>query len=234
MYSHGTLGSKMEIPVYCVKGWPFGRRSNGQLSTRGGGPHRGLGASRRTTTSLDQPKREQVSGRMTLSKSLEEVRRRATVRSEAYRLRLLGPLQWANLVFMVLPATLATAAAVFAAGPNNTLGAWLAGASAVLTVVHKTLKCDEYQAECLRLHQRYRSIATLAESSLENEGKSDPDLPSPQKLIAQFAELEESAAAVLPDSYIRDAEKSLRDEEDRNYMRASGAEPPHLERIAGA
>src|ERR1039457_2228964 len=133
--------------------------------------------------SLDRPKRQQVSGRMKLSKSLEEVRRRATVRSEAYRLRLLGPLQWANLVFMVLPATLATAAAVFAASSKTApLGAWLAGASAVLTVVHKTLKCDEYQAECLRLHQRYRSIATLAESSLENEGKSDPDLPSPQKL----------------------------------------------------
>jgi hypothetical protein len=184
--------------------------------------------------SLDRPKRQQVSGRMKLSKSLEEVRRRATVRSEAYRLRLLGPLQWANLVFMVLPATLATAAAVVAASSKTIVGAWLAGASAVLTVVHKTLKCDEYQAECLRLHQRYRSIATLAESSLENEGKSDPDLPSPQKLIAQFAKLEESAAAVLPDSYIRDAEKSLRDEEERNYMRASGAEPPHLERIAGA
>src|ERR1035437_191570 len=118
--------------------------------------------------SLDQPKREQVSGRMTLSKSLEEVRRRATVRSEAYRLRLLGPLQWANLVFMVLPATLATAAAVFAAGPNNTLGAWLAGASAVLTVVHKTLKCDEYQAECLRLHQRYRSIADRKSTRLNS------------------------------------------------------------------
>ena len=169
-----------------------------------------------------------------LSESLEEVMKRAKVRSEAYRLRLIGLLWWANLIFMVLPVTLATAAAVFAAGANKNLAAWLAGAAAVLTAVHKTLRCDEYQAECLRLNQRYRSLATLAHSVLENEGKSDPDLPSPQKLIVKFAELEESAAALLPDRYIRAAKEYLRKEEERDRKGASGAEPPHLERKAGA
>jgi hypothetical protein len=169
-----------------------------------------------------------------LSETLEGVRRRSRVRSEAYRLRLVGGLWWANIIFMVLPATLATAAAVCAAGDNKNLGAWLAGAAAVLTFVHKTLKCDEYQAECLRLNQRYQSIATLADSVLENEGQSDPDLPSPQKLIAKFAELEESAAALLPESYIRAAEKSLGEQEERNRKRASDADPSHLERKATA
>jgi len=169
-----------------------------------------------------------------LSESLEDVMRRARVLSEAYRLRLGGVLWWANLVFMVLPATLATAAAVFAAGAYKNLGAGLAGAAAVLTAVHKTLRCDEYQAECLRLNQRYRSIATLAHSVLENDGESDPDLPSPQKLIVKFAELEESAGALLPNRYIRAAEQYLRKEEERNRKGASSAEPSQLEGKAGA
>src|SRR4051812_26668458 len=102
--------------------------------------------------------------------NLQEIRDRSRIYAEAYRLRLIGKLWWANLIFQVLPAALATAAAVFAAGDfdNKKLAAWLAGASAVLTTVHKTLKCDEYQAECLRLNQHYRGIAVLCESVLEN------------------------------------------------------------------
>ena len=169
-----------------------------------------------------------------LIESLEEVRRRSRVRAEAYRLRLVGRLWWANIIFMVLPATLATAAAVCAAGDYKNLGAWLAGSAAVLTAVHKTLKCDEYQAECLRLSQRYQSIATLAGAVLESEGKSEPDLPSAQKLIAKFAELEESAAALLPESYFLAAERSLRDREDRDRNVPSDTAHPPLERKATA
>jgi hypothetical protein len=167
-----------------------------------------------------------------LSETLEQVRNRSRVRSEAYRLRLVGPLWWANVIFMALPASFATAAAVCAAGTYKNLGAWLAGAAAVLTVVHKTLKCDEYQAECLRLNQRYQSIATLADAVLANDADSDPDLPAPQKLIVTFAELEESAMALLTERDIRAAVKAIRNQEDRDRGRASDDEPPRLKRTA--
>jgi hypothetical protein len=150
-----------------------------------------------------------------LHKTLDDVLRNSRVRSEAYRLRLVGLLWWANLLFMVLPAALATAAAVFAATNNKGLTAGLAGAAAVLTAVHKTLKCDEYQAECLRLSQRYRGLATLAQSVIENNGNDDPDLPTPQKLILKYAELEESATAMLTDRFIVKAEESLAAQEER-------------------
>jgi hypothetical protein len=56
---------------------------------------------------------------------------------------------------------------------------------------------------------------------------------SPQKLMMNFAELEESATALLPDRYIRAAEESLRKEKERN-SEASDSKPSHLERMAGA
>jgi len=150
---------------------------------------------------------------------------RSATLSEAYRFRLLAT-YWANLIFMVLPAVFATGAAVFAAGKDSqltTLAAWLAGAAAVLTVVHKTLKCDEYQSECLRLSQRYRKIATLADSVLSAEGRPGPELPSPQKIILEFAELEESAKALLSDHYIHLAEEAIREAEARKHEKNPGA-----------
>jgi hypothetical protein len=160
-----------------------------------------------------------------LSNSLNEIRMRSATLSEAYRLRLLAT-YWANLIFMVLPAVFATGAAVCAAGKVSeltTLAAWLAGAAAVLTTVHKTLKCDEYQSECLRLSQRYRKIATLADSALMAEGGPDPKLPSPQTIILEFAELEESAKALLSDRYIHRAEEAIRKAEARKHEKAPGA-----------
>jgi hypothetical protein len=160
-----------------------------------------------------------------LSDSLNEIRTRSATLSEAYRFRLLAT-YWANLIFMVLPAVFATGAAVLAAGKNSeltTLAAWLAGTAAVLTVVHKTLKCDEYQSECLRLSQRYRKIATLADSVLSAEGRPAPELPSPQKIILEFAELEESAKALLSDRYIHLAEEAIRKAEARKHEKAPGA-----------
>ena len=44
-----------------------------------------------------------------------EIKSQATVLSEAYRLRLIGRLWWANFILVVLPAASATAAAIFAA-----------------------------------------------------------------------------------------------------------------------
>lgn len=115
---------------------------------------------------------------------LEQIRSRATALFEAYQQRL-RRLWWPNLVFMVLPAVLTTAAAIVAALPAATApnfglplpaASVFAGAAAVLLAVHKALKCDEYQAECLRLGQAFQSIATAADLALSGpEGERDKD-----------------------------------------------------------
>jgi hypothetical protein len=93
-----------------------------------------------------------------ITSRLEEMKSQATILSEAYRLRLVGRLWWANLFLAVLPAASATAAAI--AALKNTypyLTAGLAGGAAVLTAIHRALKCEEYQAECLRLDRLTRT-----------------------------------------------------------------------------
>ena len=139
-------------------------------------------------------------------------REQATVLSEAYRLRLVGKLWWANVIFVVVPAVFGTAAAALAAasstssdGSRTTLvAAFLAGGAAVLTAVHKALNCDEYQAECLRLSQGFQSIRIRSEAMLA-EAKSKPDPKGVSKLAAEYARLTEGAKAVLPDVYIQKA-----------------------------
>ena len=137
----------------------------------------------------------------------------ATVLSEAYRLRLVGKLWWANVVFVVVPAVFGTAAAALAAAASSTtssdnrltvVAAVLAGAAAVLTAVHKALNCDAYQAECLRLSQAFQSIRIRSEAMLA-DFTSNPDPKGVSKLAAEYARLTESAQAVLPDVYIRKA-----------------------------
>ena len=140
---------------------------------------------------------------------LDRIRSEATVFAEAYRLRLVGRLWWANLLFVVLPAVLATAAAVFAAkesGPallKAPVAAWLAGGAAVLAAVHRALKCEEYQTECLRLSQAYRRIAIWADSTRSNE--SEDGL---KELAAEYATLTRDAKAPLPTGYLRKARES--------------------------
>ena len=137
-------------------------------------------------------------------------REQATVLSEAYRLRLVGKLWWANVIFVVVPAVFGTAAAALAAasstskdGSGVTLAAaFLAGGAAVLTAVHKSLKCDEYQAECLRLSQAFQSVRIRTEARL---AESEPDPKAVRKLADEYARLTESAQAVLPDVYIQRA-----------------------------
>lgn len=142
---------------------------------------------------------------------LMSAREQATVLSEAYRLRLVGKLWWANFFFVVVPAVFGTAAAALAAAASTTssggnrvtiLAAFLAGGAAVLTAVHKALGCDEYQAECLRLSQGFQSIRIRAEARM---AESSPDPKAVTKLAAEYARLTESAKAVLPDVYIQKA-----------------------------
>src|SRR5262245_24257047 len=78
----------------------------------------------------------------------------------AYR-RQLDELWWVNLIFVVVPAVGSAAAAIVAALPNSQastvlsipVASALAGGAAVLIAVHKALKCEDYQAECLLLSQ---------------------------------------------------------------------------------
>jgi hypothetical protein len=82
----------------------------------------------------------------------------------------------------------------------------MAGAAAVLAAIHRALKCDEYQGECLRLNQAYQSIAIEADSAILS---SEAQLKSLQELIKRFALLAESAKAPLPNTYITKAEKRV-------------------------
>jgi|SRR5580693_4928125 hypothetical protein len=143
------------------------------------------------------------------SEWLVRTKSHATILSEAYRL-LLGRLWWANLIFVALPAVFSTSAAIFAALPSpNANGAppaaaWLAGGAAVLIAVHRAFKCEEFQAECLRLSQAYQSIAILADSALSRPTEERGSLGDLTKV---FAALTEGAKAPLPTSYIRKAEE---------------------------
>jgi hypothetical protein len=114
-------------------------------------------------------------------------------------------------MLVVIPATFATAAAGFAAKASSSgteatsiAAAWLAGSAAVLTAIHRALKCDEYQAECLRLSHAYQSIAILADSALSNESEY-----AVKAITSKLEMLAESAKAALPTAYIRKAEKLI-------------------------
>ena len=140
---------------------------------------------------------------------LEQIKPSATILSEAYRLRLKG-LWWLNQIFVVLPAVLTTTAAIVAAIPTLPhvyelpLASIFAGGSAVLMSIHKALKCDEYQAECLRLSQAYQAIALAADIVLLGpEGKRDSHQ---ERLTNKLEVLAESAKAMLPTRHIRRAE----------------------------
>ena len=150
-----------------------------------------------------------------INKWLEDTKSRCSIFSEAYRLEL-SRLWWANLMFVVLPAVCSTAAAVFAAIPQEKIqelfGHWLlppasilAGLAAVLVAVHKALKCDEYQAECLRLSQRYQGLAESAGSALS---RPDSERVTLQEGIAkELKELTEGVKARLATNIIAKAKK---------------------------
>ncbi|MEK6324464.1 MAG: hypothetical protein AABN33_22720 [Acidobacteriota bacterium] len=145
-----------------------------------------------------------------------EIEREATLLAEAYRLRLVGRLWWANLAFVVLPSVCAAAAAIFAAGGAGmnadvakALAAGLAGLAAVLSAVHKSLKCEEYQNECLRLGAAYDAIAARAASAELSPTPDDSKSDELKDLTEKMATLKESARAPLPDKYIAKARSSI-------------------------
>ncbi|MEK6288743.1 MAG: hypothetical protein AABO57_23750 [Acidobacteriota bacterium] len=147
---------------------------------------------------------------------LEHTKAYATLVAEGYRLEL-SRLWWANLMFVVIPAVLSTAAAIVAALPEAKSRDFVvyslslppasvfAGCAAILMAIHKALKCDEYQAECVRLGQLHKSIAISAASALS---RPEGERAAHQEHIARrLEELTESAKARLPTRIIRKAEK---------------------------
>jgi hypothetical protein len=135
-----------------------------------------------------------------------ETSSRAKAVSDAYRKRL-GMLWWANLMFVVAPAVSATAAAILAALPPQPspilglpLASVLAAAAAILTAVHKALKCDEYQAECHRLGQAYEAIAIDAHSVA---AAPDAGADSAQaRLTRELVDLTRNAQARVATSFL--------------------------------
>jgi hypothetical protein len=163
---------------------------------------------------------------------LQTIERDAIVQADAYRLRLLGRLWWANIGFVVLPAVFATLSAILAAHPasvqvphhvatesaasatlvqtsfwswiaNLPWAALLAGSAAVLATVHKALKCDDYQAECLRVAQCYRSIAASAHFARLNGVTTESHLW--KDITRRIEEVAANSRALLPDTYVRKA-----------------------------
>jgi hypothetical protein len=123
---------------------------------------------------------------------LQNTRTRAIAISNAFQ-RSRTAYRRANLLFVALPSVCSTAAAIFAAFPDQQkfalfslpLSSILAGSAAILIAVHKALKCDEYQAECLRLSQAYQSVAISADSALSGP---ESERSSHQKILTSELE----------------------------------------------
>ena len=141
---------------------------------------------------------------------LKDTHARTALFSEAYRLSL-SRLWLANLIFVVTPAVFSTAAAVLAAVQDKWFQGWvlppasiLAGLAAVLVAVHKALKCDEYQAECLRLSQYYQGIADATGSALSRPKEERSSLQ--EHLAKELRQLTESVKARLATRILAKAE----------------------------
>ncbi len=137
---------------------------------------------------------------------LSKLGARACVLGKAYQLRR-EALWWSNLATLVLPAVLATAAAIVTALPPEhvvsilelPLGSALAGMAAILIAVHKALKCEEHQAEGLRLVGAYGSIALDAEAACQSSRNHGKEL---SRLSEKMTSVIENATATVPDRYI--------------------------------
>jgi hypothetical protein len=132
---------------------------------------------------------------------------------------------WTNLATLVLPALLTTLVAIMSALPAFSekriaglpLTSVLAGTAAILVSVHMALKCEEYQAECLRLTGAYRGIAIDAEFALRSSRDHKEELT---RLSEKLASVTETASATIPDRYKKQAK---RDAKEEGYAKALAA-----------
>ena len=85
------------------------------------------------------------------------------------------------------------------------LASVFAGVAAMLMAIHKALKCEEYQAECLRLAHLHQSIFILAGSALSRpEGER---AAHQERIAAKLEGVTEGAKARLPTRIMRKAER---------------------------
>jgi len=150
---------------------------------------------------------------------LEDTKGRCARLSEGYRLEL-EQLWWANLMFVVAPAVASTAAAIIAAIPADKLGSvlqnWflppasiLAGLAAILVAVHRALKCDEFQAECIRLTQEYQAIVEMAALALARP--AEERLEAQASIGKELTMLVKNARARLPSRLWKRADKRFKE-----------------------
>ena len=120
---------------------------------------------------------------------------------------------YSNIFTLVLPAILSTIVAVFTALTNPPTffdicsipgESILAGLAAILVTIHKVLNCEEYQAECLRLSNVFKSIAQDAEISLYSSRDLNCEL---SRLSDEFSLQIKNAKATVPEKYMTKARK---------------------------
>lgn len=141
----------------------------------------------------------------------QEREQECRVESLARQLRL-APLDRANWLTVVVPALVpAFAGAGILIGESNQLWKNIMGGAtlvaSLLVVVHKALKCDDYQADVHRLRRSYDALAVRYRTVFDLKPAD-----SEARLIAldeSLAALKESGAANIPDCYRMDAQKIL-------------------------
>jgi len=118
-----------------------------------------------------------------------------------------------NMLTLVLPAILSSIVAIFTAladSPNwFDIGSIpgesiLAGIAAILITIHKVLNCEEYQAECLRLSNIFKSIAQEAEIAILSSTDFNQELT---RLSNSFASEIKNAKATVPSNCVLKARK---------------------------
>ena len=123
-----------------------------------------------------------------------------------------------NMFTLVLPAVLSSVVAIISAMKSPPdwfnvcsipLESILAGSAAILITIHKVLGCEEYQAECLRLSNIFRSIAQEAEIAIYSSKELNVEL---SRLSDKFATELENAKATIPKRYMRRARKYAQSE----------------------
>lgn len=112
----------------------------------------------------------------------------------------LARLKRVNLITVIVPVTLSTIAGAAILGDllgssTTTVAGIAALLGGILTAVHKGLRCDEHQAECLRLASGYFGLKTRYESFIVDGQHCAKDLGDINLALAQ---LRESVQATVP------------------------------------
>jgi hypothetical protein len=82
----------------------------------------------------------------------------------------------------------------------------LSASAAVFITFHKSLKCDEYQAECRRMNLAYKAFAISADAALALPDDALPD--AHEHLASRLAALTKKAGATVPDRYVVSAQRT--------------------------